>query len=757
MRIFQKIKKQKTPVLLLLCVMMVCIALWDRVSLRAQDFAYDNSGNIVWETKATGNQKAGYHYHTIGWTFTIKQKLGGSEYEKKVTVYLGNAYSSSKTYEKSGSISVTKTGTYSSKYSIPVSKLSALTKLSLERGTVKITVDAVIEFYQRSAKGKYTSKHVSTTKSDANKYCKKYGFKSNFDGSYTGYFGQTVTQKYFCLTVNKGSGIDKITINNSTLTPGKKMWFEKGTKIRLKAAAVTGYYVAGWNGDKQQSGETLSFKMPGEGLEISALAEAMVYPVALDGNGGTVGRPKGIKSDVVLEKYNTAWGYYPSSGAAKYWKGKNPATGFQAVRAGYAFQGFYTKKTGGTKIIDSSGKILCTYTTFSKEQVLYAQWKANSNTKYTVKHWQQNIGGMGYTLKDTETLTGQTDSTVVPKVKTYEGFYSPVETSAVIKGDGSAVVNYYYDRKMYEVALKCGDGVEKAFVSGGNHTGEYKMLRCWYDEKVTLRAENMTGYQGTQWSGTFYVKGETYTFSMPAYDVVEAVTAEPIQYKIIFDGNGADSGFMLPMALSYGIGKCLYSNRFGKDGYEFTGWSRNEDGEAEFSDGEEVKNLTTQNEDIIYLYAVWRECKDDDPVITAKDRAFTLTQAQTGQITEEELFRTASARDEEDGMIEPGIREDNSFVITDYDPSRFTSLCHDASVHVTYRASDCAGNVAECTVCVYVTDEKGNTDPDGRKGFRFISKKYLDETPENGGLSKNSIWRGGDYYELLVKLLKNKK
>ncbi len=51
----------------------------------------------------------------------------------------------------------------------------------------------------------------------------------------------------------------------------------------------------------------------------------------------------------------------------------------------------------------------------------------------------------------------------------------------------------------------------------------------------------------------------------------------------------------------------LRENSFARDGYVFDGWNTAPDGTGRaFADGEEILNLTTENEDMIVLYAMWK-------------------------------------------------------------------------------------------------------------------------------------------------------
>lgn len=80
-----------------------------------------------------------------------------------------------------------------------------------------------------------------------------------------------------------------------------------------------------------------------------------------------------------------------------------------------------------------------------------AHWNPATNTKYYVKHYQQNINDDGYTLADTETKTGTTDATVTPDRKSYDGFLTPDPQSLTIGAAGTSSLTYNYDRVVYTI------------------------------------------------------------------------------------------------------------------------------------------------------------------------------------------------------------------------------------------------------------------------------------------------------------------
>ena len=108
------------------------------------------------------------------------------------------------------------------------------------------------------------------------------------------------------------------------------------------------------------------------------------------------------------------------------------------TRSGYTFTGW----------LDANGNSV---TTVSAEATVTAQWKASSNTKYTVIHWQENANDDGYSLKETETQKGKTGSETKAAAKKYDGFTAETITQQTIAGDGSTIVNVYYKRNVYIV------------------------------------------------------------------------------------------------------------------------------------------------------------------------------------------------------------------------------------------------------------------------------------------------------------------
>lgn len=129
----------------------------------------------------------------------------------------------------------------------------------------------------------------------------------------------------------------------------------------------------------------------------------------------------------------------------------------ETSRTGYSFSGWYTATNGGSKITSSTAVNL------AADQTLYAQWIPNTNTGYKVEHYQQNVAGDEYILKETTISTGITDTAVTAVANNYAGFaenetHSNRKPSGIIAADGGLVLKLYYDRNLYTVTFESNGG-----------------------------------------------------------------------------------------------------------------------------------------------------------------------------------------------------------------------------------------------------------------------------------------------------------
>ena len=507
---------------------------------------------------------------------------------------------------------------------------------------------------------------------------------------------------------------------------------------------------------------------------------------------------------------------------------------------------------------------------------------------YTVHHWKQKTTGIAsdhddknYELAETETKKAQIGSKVTPAVKTYIGFDSPKTQTKAVTADGKMVIDYYYERHLYNVTLNAGTGIEKTIGAG-----PYR-----YGQSVTIDANVKEGYHWLNWTGNYTggsggdqtVDTKKFTFTMPAGNVTMTANAEANKYTIHFDPNGGaghiddiettyDTDVTLPdvwnadgtaayvkytldgqnvtdgvisgaipKAMMAGYeeeeedteiedteiedaetdtdmaeadtpddmdeteedsdaadetdlsGDAMLEKRTEDDAVDmdalkdadldkieedkkaeapkkkvyasiFMGWAL-EDGKDTFipqwKAGDIVQNLVTEDGGEITLYAVWDDC----PWIQAQDLYYTLEQAQSGFITEEEILSHATATDREDGSpILPGTNPApsdpevfTSFTIPDYQAGEFTNLQHDFATSENLTVVDHTGNSYVKQIMVYVVDTTPVVEkPEGKT--RFISEKYFKLDHEHGGLEENSIWMTNpEYHAALQRAFDNLK
>ncbi len=265
-----------------------------------------------------------------------------------------------------------------------------------------------------------------------------------------------------------------------------------------------------------------------------------------------------VKVDVVYKKVPYSISYTLNGGVVNgtnpviYYVDSEAITVINPVKTGYTFDGWTgTDLNGATKTV-----VIATGSTGDKS--FTANWVANTDTAYTVEHYLMNVDGERYTLEETESLKGTTDTEVTPAVKNYEGFIAPATQTATIAADGSTVVKYYYTRNQYTVTANAGYGIDTTEGSG----------TYYYGALVEVDATAKTGYTFDKWTGDF----ATDTFTMPAKDVKMTATATLDEYKI---------EYVLNNGVVDGINPTTYTvetETFSlipptKYGYNFTGWT----------------------------------------------------------------------------------------------------------------------------------------------------------------------------------------
>ena len=267
----------------------------------------------------------------------------------------------------------------------------------------------------------------------------------------------------------------------------------ENSTITLSHPTRTGYTFIGWTGTglaEREMNVVISAGSYGD-RTYTAHWQANSYTVSLDANGGEV------SVDTLQVTYDATYNLPVPS------------------RTGYTFAGWFADE-----ILYSGG-----IWRVADDVELIASWTPNTDTVYTVNHYWQNITDDEYTLYETETLRGTTDTSVTPSTEMYTGFTAPQAQTVNVDPDGSRIVNYYYTRNYYTVTVVGNGGTNNTitqkyqsvidttnwttrdgYTLGGLYTD--LSLTTLYTDK-TMPAENKTVY--AYWTGENVASDFEYT------------------------------------------------------------------------------------------------------------------------------------------------------------------------------------------------------------------------------------------------------
>lgn len=128
------------------------------------------------------------------------------------------------------------------------------------------------------------------------------------------------------------------------------------------------------------------------------------------------------------------------------------------------------------------------------------------------------------------------------------------------------------------------------------------------EELKTVSKKILIGHTVTSWTDSLDVYSTNSNILMPiAGNTLYPETYEPNNYFIQFDKNADDArGDSKLQHLIYDERYKLEKNPFYRKGYEFKGWNTKADGTGDsYADAEEVKNLRSNQNDVVMLYAQW--------------------------------------------------------------------------------------------------------------------------------------------------------
>lgn len=245
--------------------------------------------------------------------------------------------------------------------------------------------------------------------------------------------------------------------------------------------------------DYNESGFKLSSKVPTHANGTTT------YTVTYNANEGSVGTASATATQTTtytFSKWNTAANgsgtnyaaeasYTANANATMYaqWSSSASTTSVTLPtpsRTGYAFSGWYTKASGGTKIGNAGASYTPTATI-----TLYAQWTKNTYTVSYAKNTTATVGNM----PSNQTKTHGVDLTLSSNVPTRSGYtFKGWATSA----SGSV-----------------------AYAAGGKYTANADIIlyAVWWANKATLSTVSNTTI-GSTGTATWSIPDSTYTYNL---------------------------------------------------------------------------------------------------------------------------------------------------------------------------------------------------------------------------------------------------
>ena len=497
--------------------------------------------------------------------------------------------------------------------------------------------------------------------------------------------------------------------------------YTAGAAVTVNAVVKNGYHWTGWSGSYQTNTKQYHFTMPAQNVSMTATAQINRSTLKVDPNGGTWSGSTGVQS--FSENYGTAKSI------------PDP------VRTGYTFSGwvksepFYGSLNNAVYTFGAGNGVT---------DVLTASWTANS---YTL-HFDPNDGKEATPIDDM-TITYDQDVTLPDATGLYirytldgEDITQQVLDGTIVLDDTGAVV-MMMDADTGLMMTPTG-GIVNEDGSITNPDGTIIMSDGSVADPEVIEPE--ASGKAVEEPKREATEPEA---SSKAVEEAKEETTEP-------EASGAEEDIDAQVAEAEesetpeepedptadpAPDKKAYAS-------VFMGWAF-EDGRESFipqwtagtsiavADLTNAAGVTDQSGATITLYAVWDDC----PWIVAENLYYTLTQAQSGYITDSEILSHATAYDREDGSpIEPGFHENGtSFSIPDYQASDFTQFRREGSCTENLTVVDSTGSTYYKQITVYVVDTTAvAVKPEGTT--RFINEYYYNQPETNGGLAADSIW-----------------
>ena len=322
-------------------------------------------------------------------------------------------------------------------------------------------------------------------------------------------------------------------------------------------------------------------------------------------------------------------------------------------RDNYTFKGWATYSSGSVEYQDearvynlstTNGDTVTLYAVWEKKTVPYSviyRWndqnslsetkQYNMDTTYNFLTLQTsslgNIEKPGYSFYRWYQLVSDTTGGWITSDWLYT-YYQPGASFKNLTTTENGIVTLYgeWTANNYKIRFNANGG-----------SGSMSDQSATYDQDVTLSANKFKrdGYKFVGWATSSYGYKKyddeqtvrNLTTANGSIVTLYAVWEQTSQYTIRFDANGG-KGSMSDMTCYYGVDVTLPKHTFTKDKADFVGWSLDKNAtNPTYGEQATVRDLTSTNNGIVTLYAVWNDIPgvDVDDIYIFKDEKDKVT------------------------------------------------------------------------------------------------------------------------------------